>query len=127
MNRREFFTVTGAGALARGLSAAEAKQTAPSSPGILQAENAKPGALDWQLTRVRVDKAGFRSPWIEGYCSKQSVKAGESIAIHVSTEPARKFRMEVFRMGYYGGRGARKMSEYGPLEGRTQAAPKPGD
>ncbi len=127
MNRREFFTVTGAGALARSLDAADPKHTARPTPEMLQAENAKPGALDWQLTRVRVDKAGFRSPWIEGYCSKQSVKAGESISIHVSADPARKFRLEVFRMGYYGGRGARKMGEYGPLEGRTQITPKPGE
>ena len=47
-----------------------------------------PGATDWQLTRVRADGGGFRSPWIEGYCSKQSVKAGETIDIMVSTRPA---------------------------------------
>ncbi len=68
-------------------------------------ENHKPGA-DWQLTRVRADGDGFRSPWIEGYCSKQSVAAGESIDIMVSTDPPRPFTIEVFRMGYYGGRGA---------------------
>ena len=29
-------------------------------------ENLKPGARDWQLTRVRLNDAhGFRSPWIE--------------------------------------------------------------
>lgn len=36
-------------------------------------ENRLPGSTDWQLTRVRVDADGFRSPWIEGYCSRQSV------------------------------------------------------
>ena len=45
-------------------------------------ENQKPGATDWQLTRVRLDKTGgFRSPWIEGYCSRQSVAAGDTIEI----------------------------------------------
>ncbi len=63
-----------------------------------------PVARDWQLTRVRADKDGFRSPWIEGYASKQSVQAGESIDIMVSTDPPRPFQVEVFRMGYYGGR-----------------------
>ena len=58
------------------------------------------------LTRVRPDKDGFRSPWIEGYCSKQSVQAGETIDIMVSTDPPRRFSIEIFRMGYYGGRGA---------------------
>src|SRR4051794_15372517 len=65
------------------------------APDLIRDENRKPGAHDWQLTRVRVDKDGFRSPWIEGYCSKQSVKAGESIALMVSTEPARRFRVEI--------------------------------
>ena len=32
----------------------------------IQLENAKAGSGDWQLTRVRVDKAGYRSRWSEG-------------------------------------------------------------
>src|SRR5690554_6100232 len=44
-------------------------------------ENKKPGSTDWQLTRVRYDQSNHRSPFIEGYCSKQSVKAGEAIDI----------------------------------------------
>ncbi len=95
--------------------------------GPLAAENAKEGALDWQLTRVRVDGDGFRSPWIEGYCSRQSVLAGETVDIMVSTNPPRKFTTEFFRMGYYGGRGARKMHELPPLQGKTQAVPTPGE
>src|SRR5262249_40965484 len=62
--------------------------------GVIPRENARTGATDWQLTRVRPDRAGFRSPWIEGYCSKQGVKAGETIEIMVSTRPARRFRIE---------------------------------
>jgi hypothetical protein len=89
-------------------------------------ENKKEGATDWQLTRVRHDGGGFRSPWVEGYCSKQSLLAGESIDIHVSTRPARPFKIEFFRMGYYGGRGARKVLEVGPLEGVPQEVPRPG-
>ena len=42
-------------------------------------ENLHEGSTDWQLTRVRADRDGFRSPWIEGYCSKQSVAPGEPI------------------------------------------------
>lgn len=87
-------------------------------------ENAKPGARDWQLTRVRVDGSQFRSPWIEGYCSKQSVKAGESIDIMVSTNPPVPYRLEIFRMGYYDGKGARHMHSIEPLEGITQPTPE---
>jgi hypothetical protein len=96
-------------------------------PTLIARENAREGARDWQLTRVRVDGIdGFRSPWIEGYASKQSVKAGESIDFLVSTNPPGKFAIEIFRMGYYGGRGARKMLAMGPFEGKTQPTPKPG-
>ncbi len=91
------------------------------------AENQHEGALDWQLTRVRVDGSGFRSPWIEGYCSRQSVKAGESIEIMVSTNPPQKFEIEIFRMGFYGGRGARLMTRLGPFDGVTQPDPEKGE
>ena len=69
---------------------------------LIQRENQHAGSTDWQLTRVRLDQSTFRSPWIEGYCSKQSVMAGESIDIMVSTDPALPFQIEIFRMGYYG-------------------------
>ena len=98
---------------------------APTNPIV--AENRLEGALDWQLTRVRVDDKGFRSPWIEGYCSRQSVKAGDSIEIMVSTNPPQKFEIEIFRMGYYGGRGARLMTKLGPFDGVTQPDPEKGE
>lgn len=89
-------------------------------------ENGNGGTGDWQLTRVRVDRPdGCRSAVIEGYCSKQSVAAGEKIEIMVSTEPAADFRIEIFRTGYYGGRGARRMKVLGPLHGEPQTVPKP--
>lgn len=94
---------------------------------LIGKENAKQGSNDWQLTRVRVDGSKYRSTWIEGYCSKQSVKAGETIDIKVSTNPPRKFNIEFFRTGYYGGKGARLMSQVGPLQGKTQETPKPGE
>lgn len=95
---------------------------------LIAQENAKPGSTDWQLTRMRLDKnAGFRSPFIEGYCSRQSVKAGESLDIFVSTNPAARFKIEIFRTGYYGGRGARLMKELGPFEGKEQPVPASGE
>jgi len=97
------------------------KETA--SKNLIQTENLKAGSRDWQLTRVRVDESRYRSPWIEGYCSRQSVRAGESIDIKVSTQPARPFRLEFFRTGYYDGAGARLMSSVGPIQGKTQPTP----
>lgn len=107
-----------------GAARAATESSAASNPIVL--ENQKPGAADWQLTRVRVDGGAFRSPWIEGYCSKQSVQAGESIDIMVSTRPARAFRVEFFRMGYYGGRGTRLMKTVDSVPGVIQPDPEIG-
>jgi hypothetical protein len=58
---------------------------------------------------------------IEGYCSRQSVKAGESLDIFVSTQPSARFKIEIFRTGYYGGKGARLMTELGPFDRQRTA------
>jgi hypothetical protein len=90
-------------------------------------ENGQSGSSDWQLTRVRPGTKGHvRAAEIEGYCSKQSVMAGDSIDLHVSTDPAQEFTIEIFRSGYYGGRGARLMKTIGPLQGRPQPTPEYG-
>ena len=122
MDRRRFLLTTGVGALAANL-----RGEAAAHRNRVSEENAKEGSRDWQLTRVRADAGNFRSPWIEGYCSKQSVLAGETIDIMVSANPARKFRLEFFRLGYYGGRGARKVLELPTLSATTQVTPKPGE
>jgi hypothetical protein len=131
--RRRFLGRMAAGSVSPWLAAragipAIAADQAPNdavAPGPIPRENARPGALDWQLTRFRADREGFRSPWIEGYCSRQSVRAGETIEIMVSTRPARRFRIELFRMGYYGGSGARLVRELGPIDGKEQPDPPP--
>jgi hypothetical protein len=90
-------------------------------------ENQHPGASDWQLTRTRVDGDGFRSPWIEGYCSHQSVAAGDTLDIMASTNPPQRLQIEIFRTGYYGGRGARLVAKFGPFDGVAQPDPAPGE
>jgi len=92
--------------------------------GIIARENRRQGALDWQLTNIRLDKPnGFRTKLIEGYCSHQSIEAGDTLRIMVSTDPASRFTIEIFRTGYYGGRGARLMTTLGPLNGKPQPEP----
>lgn len=99
-----------------------------SQTNLIVQENARPGTRDWQLTRMRLDKTGgVRSPFIEGYCSRQSASAGETIDFKVSTNPPVDFQIEIFRMGYYGGAGARKMTTLGPLKGTTQPVPEVGE
>jgi len=120
--RRSFLASAAAPALAFSATSARA---AEAKPNLIREENAKPGADDWQLTRVRLDERdGMRSSDIEGYCSKQSVAAGETIEIFVSVRVPAEYRLEIFRTGYYGGKGARLMQTFEKLPGKTQAAPE---
>jgi hypothetical protein len=91
---------------------------------LIRHENERPGTRDWQLTRVRVNKGEYRTSLIEGYCSHQSILAGQTLNIFVSTEPARRFTIDLYRVGYYGGDGARLMTTLGPLKGTTQPVPE---
>lgn len=93
-------------------------------PSCIVEENAHPGALDWQLTRVWLDRPnGFRSPRIEGYCSHRSIRAGETLRVMASMDPAGTARLEIFRTGYYGGAGARQMLSLSPRQIETQPVP----
>jgi len=95
---------------------------------LIQLENAKPGTRDWLLTRTRVNPESlWRCRWIEGYCSQMSVQAGETLKIMVSTNPVSEFSLEIFRTGYYGGRGGRLMKSYESLQGRIQPEPAIGE
>ena len=127
--RREFLTrVAGESGAVLGLGSRPAtpSRRPAAVPNLIRDENREAGQLDWQLTRVRADQDDLRSPWIEGFCSKQSVKAGETIDLMVSTDPPRRSQIEIFRTGYYGGRGARLMRTLGPFEGKAQPMPTPG-
>ncbi|MFO0847014.1 MAG: DUF6605 domain-containing protein [Gemmataceae bacterium] len=93
----------------------------------VRAENAKPGTADWQLTYAKLDGAGkFRSSAIEGYCSRTSVRAGEPLTVFASCAPAGRVTLDVFRMGYYGGTGGRKVGTFGPAAVTPQPTPPAG-
>ncbi|MEX0884400.1 MAG: N,N-dimethylformamidase beta subunit family domain-containing protein, partial [Cyclobacteriaceae bacterium] len=90
-------------------------------------ENEREGTTDWQLTRVRYDQDLYRSPFIEGYCSRQSVSSGERLDIMVSAAPEQAFQIDIFRTGYYQGKGGRWVKRIGPLPGKSQPTPSPGE
>src|SRR5688572_10895238 len=94
------------------------------SANLIRGENQRPGTRDWLLTKTRIDPATkYRCPWIEGYCSRTSVREGESISFHASTNPPAPFRIDLYRMGYYGGAGGRHMTTLGPFQGVVQSDP----
>lgn len=91
-------------------------------------ENRNPGTTDWQLTYVRSEN--YRSKLLEGYCSKTSVSAGESLDIFLSAEGLAREKnfttdvtIDFFRIGYYGGKGGRFMFQLGPVSVRKQPTP----
>lgn len=90
-------------------------------------ENQKEGTTDWQLTRVRPDKDLYRTPYIEGYCSKQSYKVGEKLDIMVSASPAVSYKIDFYRTGYYSGTGGRLVHSIGPLSAKPQPTPSAGE
>jgi SAM-dependent methyltransferase len=63
-------------------------------------ENSQRGTATW-----RIEQAPPLA--VEGYCSGVSVHAGESLGLHVSTDPAAAYTLSVYRLGYYAGLGAR--------------------
>ena len=79
-------------------------------------ENARPGTDRWLLRQP--------SREIAGYASSTSVAAGDAIGFHVSTSDA-AFTIEVFRTGWYGGLGARRMTEAATVTAAEQPACPP--
>jgi hypothetical protein len=123
LTRRDWLTGTlGLGALAALPGCASPGSS--TQPDLVRVENARPGTRDWMLQRPRIDPATkYRCPWIEGYCSHASIRAGESIQFFVSANPPSPFTLDVYRMGYYGGAGGRHLLTLGPFPGVTQPDP----
>jgi len=68
----------------------------------------------------------YRCPWIEGYCSRTSVRAGQRLDLFVSTNPDSDFTIEIYRLGFYDGAGGRFMTKLGPFHGQVQPDPPVG-
>src|SRR6185369_7897544 len=93
-------------------------QPATQERNPIEKENKRSGTNEWMLTNARIDpKTKYRCPWIEGYCSRTSVQAGDSLHVFVSTNPASEFTLDIFRMGFYGGDGGREVLKLGPFKG----------
>src|SRR5690606_19738310 len=65
----------------------------------------------------------LRSVSIEGFVNKTSVLPGERLDFKVSMRDPGRFRIDIYRMGYYGGLGGRHMATLGTFQGRRQEDP----
>jgi hypothetical protein len=72
------------------------------------------------------DVVGAGSPAIQGFTTDISVNVGETVWFKVSMMAA-AYRLDVYRMGYYGGAGARQVARLSPFVALPQVQPpRPG-
>jgi hypothetical protein len=101
--------------------------TQPSSPTVhpprsartaALAENTRPGTTAWRLPANRL--AGPLE--LAGYAGRASVRSGQPFRLYV-TSTAGAFTVRAFRLGWYGGSGARLLWTSPTVPGRAQPAP----
>ncbi|HEY7042112.1 MAG TPA: N,N-dimethylformamidase beta subunit family domain-containing protein, partial [Nocardioidaceae bacterium] len=80
-------------------------------------ENSKPGTpqSEWDVN-------GGGDPSIEGFATDISVDHGETVHFKIDT-PSTAYHLDIYRMGYYGGDGARKVATVTPSASLPQAQP----
>ncbi|HET8976707.1 MAG TPA: N,N-dimethylformamidase beta subunit family domain-containing protein [Solirubrobacteraceae bacterium] len=72
----------------------------------IQAENAQPGDGYW---RAALRDPISAHPPIQGYAGATSVRPGGTISFAVSTPAGARYRIEISRLGWYGGAGGRRL------------------
>ncbi len=102
-----------------GAAAAAAGEPTPANCAApaneIVAENCLPGDTGWD-----VNLAGDAD--LQGFATEMSVNRGESISFKVDT-PASDYRLDIYRMGWYGGTGARKVATIQPTALLPQTQP----
>jgi hypothetical protein len=85
---------------------------------VITEENARTGTDQWNVHNRAVNGE------IEGYASATSVAPGETIRMYVNTVDP-EYTIEVFRMGWYGGVGGRRMTNAVRRAAVKQTIPSP--
>ena len=94
-------------------------ETSATSANPIAAENAKRGLADWQPLEPNGSPRG-----IEGYASETSVAIGEVLRLHVSTRPAARYQVQIYRLGWYGGVGGRLVTCLPRCQSSMQGTPR---
>jgi hypothetical protein len=81
----------------------------------IEAENCNPGATGW-------DVSGSGDSTIQGFATDISFNAGQTVNFKVSTT-ARAYKIDIYRMGYYQGNGARLIATISPSVTLPQTQP----
>ncbi|HEU5440862.1 MAG TPA: N,N-dimethylformamidase beta subunit family domain-containing protein [Ktedonobacterales bacterium] len=100
-------------------TALAAPRAALSTQNAIQIENQNPGDPSWDDFSASLDPTV-----LSGYGSKISLNHGGSIDFYVTTT-ASSVQIDIFRLGWYGGAGARHMLLLGTFPGQAQPIPNP--
>lgn len=87
--------------------------------GLIADENAKPGTPDWQVSN---DGTALEDGVVDVYPSARSISAGEPVALKIRSTD--RYDVHVFRMGFYGGAGAREVAAFHDLPANPQPYPR---
>jgi len=93
----------------------------PCAPPVLNpivCENSKPGnpESEWDIS-------GAGDPSIQGFATDISVDQGQTVRFKIDTD-ATDYRLDIYRMGYYNGMGARKVATVQPSATLPQIQPE---
>lgn len=96
---------------------------AQSADNPIVIENQQAGSSGWRIPQTGYAIATDGAGQIKGYASATSVNKGEQITFYVSVKPAQTYTIDIYRMGWYGGQGGRRLQQIGPLGGVEQTFP----
>ena len=80
-------------------------------------ENALPGNPESEWT-----VPDFRDIRIAGFANKMSLNAGSTVRFKINVQGGASYSIKIYRIGYYGGNGARLMQNLGTFTGVVQPA-----
>lgn len=89
-------------------------------PSAIVAENLHVGSSGWRMGGSGYRIATDRGAEIKGYASATSVEAGQQITLFASVLPVQQLKVDIYRLGWYGGTGGRLMLGGTWLPGITQ-------
>jgi hypothetical protein len=126
-DRRTFLAGAAGAGLAAALGGCGGGKAGEERPDLVRGENERPGTTEWQLDPSAVDARALRAPALEAYCSRTSVRAGDSLELMVSADPPGPVLVDLYRMGWYGGSGGRQVAQLGPFRAERQPEPPVGE
>ena len=81
---------------------------------VIVLENQKVGTTAWKITNLAMNDE------ISGYGDATSINVGQTLNLKISLAQAGQYQLDVYRLGYYGGKGGRLITSVPGLNGVTQ-------